>query len=249
MSVIGSGPVRIQQFFRSAPMPCPYRPGQTERKLFARLEPEDASRVNSRLTRAGFRRSHDIVYRPICPTCNACVPVRIPTARLVLNRTMRRLQRRNADLIASRRPARSTPEQFELFRRYQFGRHMDGEMAAMTRADYAAMIQDGGYNSELLELRTAEGRLIGVMLLDWVEDGASAIYSFFDPREERRSLGIELILRSVAHVEQAGLDNLYLGYWIGDCAKMAYKARFRPLEQLVAGGWREFDPDQPFPSG
>ena len=227
----------VQQFYRSAPMPCPYLPGQIERKLFTRLSTVDAVEVNSALTRAGFRRSHDVVYRPVCPTCSACVPVRIPVNRFSPNRTMRRIRKQNADLRATVLPPIATVEHYQLFIRYQRSRHGSGEMARMAFTDYAAMVQDGSTTAAMVELRDPTGALAGCVLVDRVADGFSAVYSFFDTSDRRPSLGTYLITALVDLARADGLDFVYLGYWIHNSTKMAYKSRFRPVEALGRDGW------------
>ena len=222
-------------------MPCPYLPGQIERKLFTRLAGPEAPDVNSALTRAGFRRSHDVVSRPVCPTCAACVPVRIPVNRFAPNRTMRRLRRQNADLSATVLPPVATVEQYQLFVGYQRSRHGAGEMARMTFADYAAMVQDGSISAAAIEFRDRAGTLVGCILVDKVNDGFSAVYSFFKTVPSRPSLGTYLITALVDVARQDGLDFVYLGYWIHNSAKMAYKSRFRPIEALGRDGWVELD--------
>jgi arginine-tRNA-protein transferase len=233
----------VQQFYRSAPMPCPYLPGQVERKLFTRLHGADALEVNSALTRAGFRRSHDVVYRPVCPTCSACIPVRIPVARFAPNRTMRRIRKQNADLRATVLPPVATVEQYQLFIGYQRARHGAGEMARMAFADYAAMVQDGSTTTAMVEFRDDTGALAGCLLVDRVADGFSAVYSFFDAGERRPSLGTYLITALVDLAREDGLDFVYLGYWIHSSTKMAYKSRFRPVEALGRDGWAPLDLD------
>ncbi|MBV6632761.1 MAG: arginyltransferase [Alphaproteobacteria bacterium] len=237
MSVIDRPRQPLLQFFRSGALPCPYLEGRVERKLFARLNVGNATAINAVLTEAGFRRSHDIIYRPVCPSCSACVPVRIPTADFQPGKSMRRILRKNEDLSWGLVPATATVEQFELFTAYQDARHGESDMARMGLTDYVAMIDEGRANTELLEVRTADGQLIGVMLLDRLPDGFSAVYSFFDPDHEPRSLGNFLILCLIELAQQDGLGYIYLGYWIENSAKMAYKARFKPLEVLGPNGW------------
>lgn len=220
------------------PSPCPYIPGQTERKLFTRLDGGGAAELNELLTRAGFRRSHDIVYRPVCPSCQACVPVRIPTDAFEPNRTQRRILKRNADLTMQEQPAVATEEQYRLFSLYQRGRHADGDMARMSFLDFRAMIQDGSAESRVLEVRDSLGRLLGAMLVDRLSDGLSAVYSFFDPAAERRSLGTYAVLAAVELLRLQRQPFLYLGYWIDRSRKMAYKARFKPLQALGPAGWQ-----------
>lgn len=237
MTIIAPPHQPVQQFFRSGPLPCPYIPGQIERKLFTRLMGPQAPTVNSSLSRAGFRRSHDIVYRPVCPACTACVPVRVPVAAFTPDRTMRRLLSRNADLSATLQPAVATTEQFSLFRRYQAARHGDSDMSRMTRDDFDAMVEEGQVDTRMIEVRAADGSLCAALLADCLDDGLSAVYSFFDPHQPRRSLGTWLILQTIEMCRREGLAYAYLGYWIAGSRKMAYKIRFKPLEGLGRDGW------------
>lgn len=237
MSIIPPLHRPLQQFFRSGPMPCPYLAGRVERKLFTRLAGPFAAEVNSTLSRAGFRRSHDIVYRPVCPTCTACVPVRIPVADFRPSRSQRRVINANADLITGEVPAVATSEQYRLFALYQNSRHGDSDMARMAMGDYTAMVDEGRAETSIIEARDPTDRLLGCMLMDRLADGFSAVYSFYDPRQDRRSLGNMLILTLVRQAVTEGLPYVYLGYWIAQSRKMAYKARFRPLEALGAEGW------------
>lgn len=242
MSVIHPLHRPLQQFFRSGPMPCPYLQGRVERKLFTRLVGPQASEVNATLSRAGFRRSHDIVYRPVCPSCSACVPVRVPVDRFDLSRIHRRIQKANADLTLTLVPAEATMEQFQLFALYQDARHNDSDMNRMTPADFAAMVDEGRVNTFVAEMRDRDGQLRAAMLADRLDDGYSAVYSFFDPDMQRRSLGTFLILSMIEQCRRDGLPYLYLGYWIDGSRKMAYKANFRPLEGLGRDGWLALPP-------
>jgi len=237
MSIIPPHQRPLQQFFRSGPMPCPYLPGRVERKLFTRLYGPYAAEVNSTLSRAGFRRSHDIVYRPVCPTCTACVPVRILVDAFEPSRSQRRVQRLNEDLAVAEVPAVATTEQYRLFAGYQASRHGDSDMARMAMADFAAMIDEGRADTLLAEARDASGRLVASMLTDRLADGYSAVYCFYDAKQERRSLGTFMILSLIERAREAGLPYVYLGYWIAQSRKMSYKARFRPLEALGRDGW------------
>lgn len=247
MSIIQPPARPLQVFFRSAPTPCPYLPGRFESKLFTRISGPGAAEANSVLSRAGFRRSHDIVYRPVCVDCAACVPVRIPVARFAPQRTLRRIARLNAGLALSETSAAPTSEQYRLFHAYQQSRHGDSDMARMTLADYCAMVDEGRADTSVFELRDADGRLAGAMLADRIQDGFSAVYSFYDPELERRSLGTFLVLALVDRARAEGLPHVYLGYWIEGSRKMAYKARFRPLEALGPGGWTAL-PEGPEPA-
>ena len=228
---------RPQFFYTTAPLPCPYLPGRTERKIVTELSGTEAEALHERLSRAGFRRSHNIAYAPVCPGCQACVPIRVVSDDFTPDRTQRRILRANADLTVSEMPARATAEQFTLFQRYQKMRHADGDMAAMGYYDYRAMIEDTPISTGILEFRDARDRLLGACLTDWLADGLSAVYSFFDTEEDKRSLGTFAVLWLIGRARSLGLPYMYLGYWVPESRKMAYKARFRPSEILISGAW------------
>ena len=234
-------PRRPQFFYTTAPLPCPYLPGRTERKIVTELSGTEAEALHERLSRAGFRRSHNIAYAPVCPGCQACVPIRVVSEDFTPDRTQRRILRANADLIISEMPARATAEQFTLFQRYQKNRHADGDMAAMGYYDYRAMIEDTPISTGILEFRDAQDRLLGACLTDWLADGLSAVYSFFDTDEDKRSLGTFAVLWLIGRARSLGLPYVYLGYWVPESRKMAYKARFRPSEILISGAWHRLN--------
>ncbi|MBV9861141.1 MAG: arginyltransferase [Alphaproteobacteria bacterium] len=229
----------FQQFFASAPVACPYVAGRVERKLIVELAGHDAPGFYDDLSRAGFRRSHHFAYRPACRQCSACVPVRIDVAQFTDTRSTRRLRNLNRDHTARVSGSGATPEQFRLFMAYQRVRHSDSDMAAMSYGEYRGMVEDTPVRSAVVEFRDGAGRLAAVSLIDRLDDGLSAVYSFYDPAEPRRSLGTWSILWLVDECRRLGLPYVYLGYWIPDSPKMAYKARFTGLERLVAGGWIE----------
>lgn len=232
----GSTPNR--RFYATELSPCPYRPGRLERRLVTVLDPAGEETLLDQLTAAGFRRSQRFLYKPACPDCRACVPTRIPVADFVPRRTFRRILKRNADLRPSERPARATDEQFLLFRRYIQARHGDGGMAEMGWRDFVEMVEETGRSTRLIELRRTDGQLMAVSLTDYVASGLSGVYKFFEPDEPDRSLGTLLILWHIERARELGLPYVYLGYWIADCRKMAYKRRFRPLEALEGWVWR-----------
>ncbi len=243
LSAEGQPLPRPHQIFHVLPdTPCPYLPGRWERKLVTEVYGRNAGRLYSRLSRAGFRRSHHFAYRPACTGCAACVPVRVRALEFEPGASLRRITRRNADLTVALRPPSATAEQYALFARYLGTRHADGEMAGMTFDDYRAMVEDTSLASSVLELRDRPkedgGELVAACLVDWLEDGASAVYSFFEPGAAPRSLGKFCILALIAETRRRRLPFVYLGYWIAESPKMAYKARFRPLEGLLGGDWR-----------
>jgi arginine-tRNA-protein transferase len=166
------------------------------------------------------------------------VPIRIPVETFTPDRTQRRIARANASARGYEMPARATAEQFQLFQRYQRDRHGDGDMATMSFYDYRAMVEDTPIETFMVEFRDADERLVGACLTDRLADGLSAVYSFFDPDLDRRSLGTWAILWLIERARAMDLPHVYLGYWVPQSPKMAYKARFRPAEILAGGGWR-----------
>lgn len=234
---------RQLRFFLTAPSPCPYLPGRNERKVFAHLPLTDGPMVNDTLTEVGFRRSQNIAYRPACDGCDACVSARIPVEGYPFARSERRVLDRNGDVSRHLVEAEATLEQFELLRRYLVVRHAEGGMADMIWADYVAMVEDTAVRTHLIEYRLPSddrgpGELIACALVDMLKDGLSLVYSFYDPKLTRRSLGSFVILDHVRQAQSAGAPYVYLGYWVAGSIKMAYKARFNPLEVLRPGGWR-----------
>jgi leucyl-tRNA---protein transferase len=230
--------------FRTPPMPCPYLAGRIERHVFAEVAGPDAAENYEALARAGFRRSHRVAYRPSCAGCSACVPVRVVAGGFQPGRSQRRVARANADLAAVVLAPAATAEQFRLFARYQRSRHGDGEMARMGFDDYRAMIEDTAVGTSVVEFRTqdsgTDGKLMGACLFDRLGDGLSAVYSFFEPDAADRGLGTYAVLWLIEQAVAERRRHVYLGYWIADSRKMAYKARFKPLEILTDGAWRPF---------
>jgi len=225
-------------FMVTSELPCPYLPGRFERKLVTELSGPGAQEHYELLSRAGFRRSHSIAYRPACTGCSACVPVRIIVDQFRAGPSLNRIRRRNADLKLQTTMPRATREQYTLFGRYLDQRHGDGEMAGMDFRDFRAMVEDTAVETRMLELRDASDALVAACLADWSSDGVSAVYSFFSQQESRRSLGTEMILRLIEIACRDRLPFVYLGYWIQNSRKMAYKSRFRPLEAFGPQGWR-----------
>jgi arginyl-tRNA--protein-N-Asp/Glu arginylyltransferase len=227
----------LRPFYRTASLPCPYLDGQTERKLITEISGRDSYAFYNELSRAGFRRSHHLAYRPACAGCAACLPVRVDVNNFETSRSLRRTLNANRDLSTRPVPARATTEQYRVFSRYQRSRHAESDMASMTYGDYRAMVEDSPVMTVLLEHRKPDGGLVAACLADLLDDGLSAVYSFFDPGEAARSPGTAVILALIAEARRRALPYVYLGYWIGASRKMAYKTRFRPLEALTPQGW------------
>jgi leucyl-tRNA---protein transferase len=250
------------QFYLTAPSPCPYLPGQEERKVFTHLVGERAPELNNLLTHGGFRRSQSIAYRPACERCRACVSVRVIADEFRPTRNMRRVLDRNADLMGEMRVPVPTAEQYGVFRAYLDARHGDGGMADMTVLDYAMMVEDSHVHTRLIEYRRrdgagddadrnrrphegiagrGEGELVAVALTDVLKDGLSMVYSFYEPEPVGRSLGTFMILDHIARARRLGLAYVYLGYWVRGSRKMDYKGRFLPQQRLAPEGWQRVE--------
>jgi arginine-tRNA-protein transferase len=235
---------RAISLFGSRLRPCPYLPERQERNVAAELTGEDAADIYDVAVRAGFRRSHDIIYRPACPGCEACVPVRIDVQQFVARRSLARTARMNADLHARIiSPPTAEAERYDLFFRYQLNRHTGGGMDGMSAHEFETLMTSSPVTTFTVEFRDENEVLVAVMLADKISDGLSAVYSFFDPDHEQRGLGTYMVLWLIEHARAERLAYIYLGYWIARSQKMAYKARFRPLEALhPSEGWQPFEP-------
>jgi arginine-tRNA-protein transferase len=233
------------QFYLTAPSPCPYLPGQQERKIFTHLVGKRAASLNDLLTQTGFRRSQTIAYRPACESCRACVSVRVLVDDFRPNQSQRRAMRANGDLVGAFIPPKPTNEHFSLFRAYLDARHPEGGMADMSSLDFAMMVEDTHIDTQLAEYRvrrrpddeSGSGPLYAVCLTDRLSDGLSLVYSFYAPHQARRSLGAFVILDHIEKARALGLPHVYLGYWVEGSRKMGYKAAYLPQERLGLHGW------------
>lgn len=217
--------------------PCPYIEGRWERKVMTDIAGANAVEHYDLLSRAGFRRSHFFSYRPACSGCNACVPVRVVASEFRPSKSLKRVKSRNKGLRIVEQSAVATREQYSLFDLYLTSRHADGEMIGMRFDDYSGMIEHTRLNTSVVEFREDDGRLVAACLVDWLIDGPSAVYSFFDPDLEDRSLGSYMVLWLIQAAVERGLSYVYLGYWIEESPKMSYKTRFRPIQGFSKQGW------------
>ncbi|MEM7468432.1 MAG: arginyltransferase [Pseudomonadota bacterium] len=225
-------------FFRTPPHDCGYLAGKNAVTLFVdpRVRPDQAS--YTLLSQHGFRRSGAHVYRPRCPTCSACVPIRIPVARFKANRGQRRVIRKNAAAVMVEKPPRYEEEHFALYAKYIEHRHPGGGMEDPDPNSYMDFLTTSWADTRFLEFRLDE-RLAAVAVVDILDDGLSAVYTFFDPDLEALSLGRYAILKEIELTAELGLQWLYLGYWIEDCKKMSYKTEYQPHQKFVDGTWRD----------
>ena len=230
------------QFYVTAPQPCPYLPRRMERKLFTALAGEHAETLNDALSKQGFRRSQNVLYRPSCAECSACLSARIRVADFAPSRSQKRILRRNAHLDREATAPWATEAQYDLFRRYLDSRHAEGGMADMDIFEFAAMVEETPIRSRVIEYShmPEDGgprELTAVCLTDVLDDGLSMVYSFYEPSAARRSLGTYVILDHVRIAREAGLPYVYLGYWVPGSEKMDYKAGFAGLEVYRGGTW------------
>ncbi len=233
------------QFYVTAPQGCPYIDGRKERKLFTALQGSGAGALNDKLSKQGFRRSQNVLYRPSCADCAACLSARVRIEGFAPNRSQRRTLGRNAHLRREITSPWATEAQYELFRRYLTVRHADGGMADMDIFEFAAMIEETPVRTRVIEYWDDRGvatggaaRLAAVCLTDVLDDGLSMVYSFYDPDLARQSLGTHIILDHVEIAREAGLPHVYLGYWVPGSPKMGYKAHFTGLEIFKDRHWQ-----------
>jgi arginine-tRNA-protein transferase len=215
---------------------CDYLPGNQARMAYVSPQVPMNMELYSRLVARGFRRSGSLVYRPQCENCSACVPVRIPVDRFRPNRSQARTLKANGDVEVVKRPDRFDEGHYQLYMRYLRARHAEGHMVQSSREDYSQFVISGWGGAAFYELWAA-GRLLGVAVVDHLEDGLSAVYTFFDPEFPQRGLGTFAVLWQIGEAKRLGLPWVYLGFWISGCRKMAYKGLFRPFQALRGQAW------------
>lgn len=218
--------------------PCSYLDGEAATTIFVDPELELDGHLYSQLSDAGFRRSGAHIYRPHCQQCQACVPVRLPVADFTPSRSQRRCIKRNRDVQVSEVSSISTDEHYNLYRRYIEQRHDDGDMYPPSREQYEEFLSAQWGVTRYLELRLEHNaELIAVAVCDRLDRGLSAIYTFFEPDQAGRSLGVLAVLVQIQRAQELGLPYVYLGYWIRQCQKMSYKTSYRPIEMYINRRW------------
>lgn len=219
---------------------CSYLDAEESTTIFIDPDADVDQKLYSQLTGHGFRRSGKHIYRPACKTCQACIPIRVRAETFQPDRSQRRCFKKNDDLTLAVVESIDTDEHYELYERYINQRHFDGEMYPPKRTEYSSFLSAQWGVTRYFEFRNPEGTLIALAVCDLLEDGLSAVYTFFDPEEKKRSLGVYGVLAQLEWVKTQELSYLYLGYWIKNCQKMTYKTNYRPFELLVNTDWIAF---------
>ena len=228
------------RFFTTPAHDCSYIAGKQAVTLFADPLAKVDKDLYSALSSTGFRRSGNHIYRPYCQSCTACIPARVPVLQFKPKRKQRRVSKANQQLQVIKKEPAATEEYFALYDRYITDRHADGDMYPATRDQFQSFLVDGRPEASFYEFREA-GKLLAVAVADEINDGLSAIYTFFEPEEQHRALGVFAILWLIEETKRSHLEYLYLGYWIKQCTKMNYKMDYKPIELYVNNSWVGID--------
>lgn len=241
-------PLHKLQFYVTTPYACGYLPNKMAQSLIATPHHLVDAKIYNGLIQQGFRRSGKFAYRPHCDLCNACIPTRIILADFVPSRSQKRAYKQHADLTARIIPLGYHQEHFELYASYQAARHAEPENFSADAVNldqnreveqYHQFLCQSNVESLMIEFRDAENQLKIVSVVDIVRDGVSAVYTFYDTSDIKASFGTYSIMWQTEWTKNFNLPYLYLGYWIAESQKMAYKQAFKPQQKLIDGEWMQ----------
>lgn len=231
--------IKNQKLFRTLPSKCSYLDGKKEQRLFFKINSEN-NFLFSDLMKKGFRRNFNLMYLPVCENCNSCISSRIEVKNFSLKKSQKRnlLGNRNISFTNNSRVTKEV--RYKLFKNYSSDRHPDGQMKMMTENEFNEFVFSSPVGTEIHDIINEKGIYLGSILLDRLKDGLSAVYSFYDPTQKKKGLGIFMILKSIELIQKMGLEYLYLGYWIKESTKMNYKSNFKNFQILVNGKWIDY---------
>ena len=229
--------IQTLKFYETKEHSCSYLEGKEATTIFVDPHAQLNGDIYGRLSDYGFRRSGRHVYRPNCKECRACIPIRIPVDAFTASRSQTRCLKRNKDLSVTIVESIDDDQHYSLYEKYITERHADGDMFPANRAQYRDFLTAEWGITRFLDFHDEQRRLVAVGIVDQLENGFSAVYFYFDPSEEKRSLGMFNILHLIDFAKKNDLPFVYLGYWIKDCQKMSYKTRYQPFQVLIGNSW------------
>lgn len=228
--------LHLLQFYATPEHRCSYLENQQAKTIFVDPKAELDLHGYSQLSELGFRRSGNHIYRPHCDNCSACISARVLTTEFQPSKSQKRVTNLNKDLQVSSHQPSFSQENYALYERYINSRHQDGDMYPASQEQFETFLVESNQNTRFIEFRH-NNKLLAISVVDYLEQGISAIYTFFDPKHQHRSLGKYAVLYLIERARCEGLPYLYLGYWIRDCQKMSYKIDYLPIQLLIDGEW------------
>ena len=238
----------FNKFFLTTKHTCGYLPNKIARNLIFSPNLLKSDDLYTDLAQQGFRRNGQHLYRPACQHCQSCIPVRIAVKEFVPNRNQSRTWKRNQDLCITPCPAEYRQEHFDLYKLYLSSRHLGGGMDNSQPNDYKDYLISSWIETVFYEIRQKE-KLLAVIVIDHLKNSLSAVYTFFHPEYQKRSLGKFAILFGIEKASRLGLKWLYLGYWVRQCQKMSYKNEYKPLECYIYKQWQRLSDKTILPDG
>lgn len=217
--------------------PCSYLDKRNAQSAFVHPSFSLNTATYSQLIEQGFRRSGSEVYSPHCSSCSECIPTRLAVNQFIPSKNQKRCIKKNQQTSVSIRPAQFKQEHYDIYMRYQQGRHQEGGMASSTKEDYINFLASSWCNTLFVEF-SIDGECAAVAIVDLLDNALSAVYTFFEPEFSNYSLGTYAVLWQIEHAKKIGLEFAYLGYWIKDCQKMSYKTQYQPIQGFIENEWR-----------